>query len=81
MADAPGTPPDEMDLQFNDKPVCPYCGRQETDAWEYGCERDFQVDCACGQTYGCTPEVSVTYSSYKLKPKEPPCATETTSST
>lgn len=65
--------PEGLDLKYNHEPICPYCGRRFTDAWEldfggmegsttvtcYGCERDFFVE----------REVTVTYSTAELTPK------------
>lgn len=54
--------------EYEDEPICPYCGHVERDAWEISFQTD---DCithacnSCGEDYTLTRHVSVSYSSGK----------------
>lgn len=59
---------EDIDLLYNQEPVCPHCGEICGDAWEI----DFnQSECAvvecgkCGKEYSICRDISVTYSTYK----------------
>lgn len=60
----------EIDCRFTDEIVCPYCGKVQSDSWEYEsgknecgwCELDFMLEV----------NETITYSSYKITPKETP---------
>lgn len=42
-------------------PVCPHCGHQHTDAWEWRHDDDY-VDCeSCGQEFAYSREIDVHY--------------------
>ena len=50
------------ETRYTARPVCPYCGHEETDAWEIS-EHATEHDCAsCGETMFIQRHVSVTYS-------------------
>jgi hypothetical protein len=60
-----------FECSFSSKPVCPYCGNEEEDAWEIdfgdGLEGDTEHDCgSCGETYFVSRSVSIYYSTQKL---------------
>lgn len=59
-----------------DAPKCPFCGHEETDAWEidFGLawEGDTEVSCGrCGKDYFCSRHCEVTFSSEPIKDKKP----------
>lgn len=50
------------ETKYTDRPVCPYCGHVERDAWEIP-EHATEHDCAsCGETMFIQRHVSVSYS-------------------
>lgn len=52
----------EIDHSCTDEVVCPYCGYQFMDSWEFG-DKHQDVDCPeCGKKFHLTVDVSVTYS-------------------
>jgi len=55
----------EVDHEYTREIVCPYCGREQSDSWEYG--DDGEIDCDCGETYTFARDVSVTYSTRKKR--------------
>jgi len=55
---------------YEDRPICPYCGYVETDAWDIdlgpGTEGDGETDCnSCGETMLISRHCSITYSTRK----------------
>lgn len=55
----------EIDHEFTDEVVCPYCGREHCDSWEYS--DDGTEECNdCGKTFNYTRNVTVEYSTSKL---------------
>ena len=59
----------EFDTEFRDDIVCPYCGYEFTDSWEYNDTQDEQkVDCHdCGKEFLLYMHVTIDYSTYKKK--------------
>jgi hypothetical protein len=59
---------------MDDNPVCPYCKREESDAWEIdfgGCEGDAEISCSsCGKDYLCIKSITIYYESSKIKGRE-----------
>jgi len=54
-------------LDCQDEPVCPHRKERQSDAWEWGHESQ-EVDCqSCGKTFHMDVDVSVTYSTHKIK--------------
>lgn len=52
---------------YEDSPVCPYCGNREGDAWEL-CENEGTTECGrCGKTYSYSRNIEVTYSTSKAE--------------
>ena len=63
----------QIDLDYTDEPVCPHCGAEMADAWEYQLlDGDSEVvDCGrCGQQYKMTRNIDVTYSTAKPSQQE-----------
>ena len=59
---------DEINLSYNQDPVCPYCGHIERDAWELDLEdeEDCEIECnRCEMEYIVSLHVSISYSTYK----------------
>ena len=51
----------ELDLEFTDFPVCPFCGTEETDVAGIDDHGD-NLNCgSCGKDYHVEVDVSVTY--------------------
>lgn len=57
--------------RVSDDIVCPYCGSIAAESWDYSDGSDNVYCEECGATYGYEREVSVTYSSYKVKEGKP----------
>ena len=62
---------EEIDTEFCEKPVCPYCGEKHEDAWEWfgrddwdGAEQEVECD-DCGKPFVVVLQLEVTYSTYK----------------
>jgi hypothetical protein len=65
---------DDLDLAWNEYPVCPYCGKKEEDAWEIhfgdGMEGSTEITCSnCEKDYFATRHVDVKYSTKPLEAK------------
>ena len=45
--------------------VCPYCGNQFSDSWDFADEDEMDCD-ECGNTFSFTRDVDVTYNSEKI---------------
>lgn len=62
--------PEEIDHEFTDNAVCPYCGHENLDSWELGDRGDDECgedECGkCGKEYTWTRHVTVDYSTKKL---------------
>lgn len=62
---------DDLDLMFNDSPVCPHCRHEEEDAWELNLGSDgdsTEITCGnCEKSYGISVNVSRTYNTHKLE--------------
>lgn len=54
----------EFDTDLTDEIVCPECGHEESDSWEYGdLESSGRVTCGrCSREFWATRNVSITYS-------------------
>lgn len=66
----------DPDTSFTDEPVCPYCGHEETDAWEIdfgGCDGDTEHSCgSCGEDYHLSRQVTFHYASSKKENSNEP---------
>jgi hypothetical protein len=59
--------PTGLDLQYNDHPICPYCGAEDEGAWEMEGE-DGTTDCGeCEREYRWSRNVSVTYDTERME--------------
>ena len=57
----------EIDSEYTDEIVCPYCGNVHADSWEVDGD-DGEYDCCeCGKTFWYTRNISVDYSTKKLE--------------
>lgn len=63
----------EFSLDYKNEPVCPHCGEEVKDAWDYGFEEDRQTEIQCPnceKEFWVIANVTITYSTGKIKPKE-----------
>ncbi len=60
---------DEIDCWRTDEIVCPHCGEQFTDSWEYGDAEDIgDVECGeCDKTFYVRREIDISYTSEKIE--------------
>ena len=60
---------EKINHEYTDEIVCPYCGYEFTDSWEFSDTQDEQqVDCHdCGEEFLLYVHVSVDYTTYKKK--------------
>jgi hypothetical protein len=59
----------EIDCSYTDELVCPYCGYEDSDSWEYFSRSgdSTNAECGeCGKTFRASQNVTVDYSSKKL---------------
>ena len=59
---------EDIDLLYNQEPVCPHCGEVYNDAWEINfnsCECNEVTCSSCGRDFVVCRDVSITYSTYK----------------
>lgn len=67
---------EEFDTSFQDYIICPYCGEEYHDSWEYWTAEDgdgdtIEIDCdKCKMTFIVTLNMEVTYSTEKKKEVE-----------
>ena len=61
--------PEVFDHEFTNEIVCPYCGYEFTDSWEFNDTRDEQhVECCeCGKEFLLYVNISVDYTTRKKK--------------
>jgi len=52
--------PEEIDHQFTDEIVCPYCGYEHSDSWEMGDQGEIECE-KCGKTFEYWVETQVHY--------------------
>ena len=58
-----------IDHEYTQEITCPHCGREWTDSWEVNAD-DGEEECSnCEEKYSWTRQVSVTYSTEKMKDK------------
>lgn len=62
-----------LSLKYNLDPICPYCGTEQSDAWELRLEKDGdekEIDCiSCGLPFTVKLDLTVQYSTSPLKEK------------
>jgi len=57
---------DLFDLKYRYRAVCPYCGHEHKDCWEWSRDED-ECECRkCGKNMGYERHVEITYSTWKL---------------
>ena len=55
-----------FDTDYQDDPVCPHCGKIQSDAWELSDGGEYDCD-HCEEDYVLSRHVEVTYSTSKTK--------------
>lgn len=62
---------EELELMFNDEPICPHCREPHRDAWELNFEgscSEIEVHCgSCEEPYKIVRDISVKYSTAPVK--------------
>ena len=61
---------EEIDSWCTDEVVCPHCGFEYSDSWEFHLNNDNQQEiecCECQKSFYMIPEFSVHYSTYKME--------------
>ncbi len=60
----------EIEHEYTDEIVCPYCGNEYSDSWEYE-EEGSKIECdSCNRKFNYTRNTSVSYTTSKLDCKE-----------
>lgn len=61
----------EIDHDYTEEIVCPYCGYEFGDSWEYADYTEIKVECGdhinCGEEFIVYPDITVTYTTRKIK--------------
>ena len=59
----------EINSSYTDEIVCPYCGHEFLDSWEYDFDHgDIELDCyECGNKFTAYRDVDVTYCTTKME--------------
>jgi len=60
----------QITLDYNDDPVCPYCGSTMDDAWELGVSEDEHITTDCGnceREFDVYAHFSVTYTTKMIE--------------
>jgi hypothetical protein len=58
----------DIDHEWSDEIVCPYCGHERSDSWECGTsgEGDWDDECdECGKPFRTSRNVTITYTTRK----------------
>lgn len=63
---------EDIDCDYTKEVVCPYCGNEQSDSWEYGYdEEEHEVDCDhCERSFMMYVNTSVSYSSKRKDCKD-----------
>ena len=60
----------EIDHESTSNIVCPYCGWEDMDSWEFG-EQDGEMQCgSCKKSFDVEPYVSISYTTSRKKCKD-----------
>jgi transcription elongation factor Elf1 len=59
----------EIDCNFTREIICPWCGHEKSNSWEYP-DYDTEICGVCGNKFDYYRNVSVTYSTEKLETEE-----------
>jgi len=61
----------EIDHEYTEEVVCPYCGYKHTESYEFfsdiASEEEVEIDCDCGETFIANQSVSVHYYTRKTE--------------
>lgn len=64
----------DKSTEYTLEPICPYCGNEESDAWEInfgGIDGETEHDCgSCGETYFVQRNAIITYTTKALSKGE-----------
>jgi len=64
---------ENIEYNYTDEVVCPYCGRRSSDSYEYfgqSPDEEVEIDCDCGETFIAVREVRADYSTRKKENNE-----------
>ena len=57
----------KINCDYTDEVVCPYCGHEQSDSWEYE-EYHNPIECGeCGKEFKFSRQVEVTYCTWKME--------------
>ena len=62
----------EIDHKYTREAVCPYCGYEFSDTWDFNLQHDgdkTEVDCDCGETFWLWINIDVDYTTRKKEIK------------
>lgn len=60
----------EIDHDYTEEIVCPHCGFEYSDSWDFSQDFD-EIDCEeCGKEFEFAREVETTYSTAKVKKQD-----------
>ena len=65
-----------FDTDYTDKPVCPHCGTEQGDAWEWAATETDATCAECDGEFHVRPDYSVSYTTTKLPKPEAPINAE-----
>jgi hypothetical protein len=57
----------DFDTKYTDEVICPYCGFEYSDSWEFHDYHDKITCCECNKKFEFEACFDVTYCTYKLK--------------
>lgn len=56
----------EFNHHSTEEPVCPHCGKEQSDSWEWGDDETGQVECeSCGREFAYTLRISYSWTTRK----------------
>lgn len=58
---------EEIDCEFNKEIVCPYCGYEHGDSWEFKENNGEMVCDGCEKKFNWKRDIEVTYSTWVIK--------------
>lgn len=57
---------DEINHDCTDEPVCPHCGKEQRDAWEWDDDECGETECgSCGREFSYTRHISINWTTRK----------------
>lgn len=60
-------PPSEINHRFTDEVVCPHCGHEHSDSWDFFSDSNtIEIECdRCEKEFGCERDFTTTYNTWK----------------